>query len=100
MPLAFPFWLRATHAFNILLLSLLARSGLEILSAHPKRSGNDHCRPGSEWLRFTRTQLPKDTLWTGRDERVLKHLGRGDDRTSALRMPASAPSPPVQRARR
>jgi len=33
--LDFPFWLRATHFLNLLFISLLARSGFEILSAHP-----------------------------------------------------------------
>jgi hypothetical protein len=39
MPLDYPLWLRATHFFNFLLLSLLVRSGLEILSAHPSALG-------------------------------------------------------------
>jgi methionine sulfoxide reductase catalytic subunit len=68
MPLDFPLWLRATHILNILFLSLLARSGLEILSAHPKLYWNDDCAPGGEWLRFTRKQMPNDELWTSRDE--------------------------------
>ena len=68
MPLDFPFWLRATHILNVLFLSLLARSGLEILSAHPKFYWHDDCTPGSEWLRFTKKRMPEDKLWTGRDE--------------------------------
>jgi hypothetical protein len=36
MPLDYPLWLRATHFFNFLFLSPLVRSGLEILSAHPR----------------------------------------------------------------
>jgi methionine sulfoxide reductase catalytic subunit len=66
--LDFPGWVRATHALNLLFLSLLVRSGLEILSAHPKLYWNDHCTPGSEWLRLTRKRLPADALWTSRDE--------------------------------
>jgi len=66
--LDFPLWLRATHVLNILFLSLLARSGLEILSAHPKLYWNDDCTPGREWLRFTKKTMPRDKLWTGRDE--------------------------------
>jgi thiosulfate reductase cytochrome b subunit len=64
MPLDYPLWLRAAHFFNFLLLSLLIRSGLEILSAHPRLYWNDHCTPGSEWLKFTRKQRPGDRLWT------------------------------------
>ena len=66
--LDFPLWLRATHFFNFLFLSLLVRSGLEILSAHPRLYWNDHCTPGSEWLKFTKKQRPTDRLWTASDE--------------------------------
>jgi methionine sulfoxide reductase catalytic subunit len=66
--LDFPLWLRGTHFLNLLFLSLLVRSGLEILSAHPKLYWNDDCTPGSEWLRFTRKRLPAHELWTSRDE--------------------------------
>lgn len=66
--LDFPLWLRAAHFFNFLLLSLLVRSGLEILSAHPRLYWNDHCTPGSEWLKFTKKIRPKDKLWTASDE--------------------------------
>ena len=68
MPLDYPIWLRAAHFFNFLLLSLLVRSGLEILSAHPRFYWNDHCTPGSEWLKFTNKQRPEDRLWTASDE--------------------------------
>jgi methionine sulfoxide reductase catalytic subunit len=67
-PLDFPLWLRAAHFFNFLLLSLLVRSGIEILSAHPRLYWNDHCTPGSEWLKFTKKQRPTDRLWTASDE--------------------------------
>ncbi len=66
--LDYPLWLRATHFLNLLFLSLLVRSGVEILSAHPKLYWNDDCTPGSEWLRLTRKRLPADGLWTSRDE--------------------------------
>jgi methionine sulfoxide reductase catalytic subunit len=68
MMLDFPLWLRATHFLNLLFISLLVRSGLEILSAHPKLYWNDDCTPGSEWLRLTRKRQPVDQLWTSRDE--------------------------------
>src|SRR5579863_7400355 len=68
LPLDYPLWLRAAHFFNFLLLSLLVRSGLEILSAHPRLYWNDHCTPGSEWLKFTNKLRPKDRLWTASDE--------------------------------
>jgi methionine sulfoxide reductase catalytic subunit len=67
-PLDYPLWLRATHFFNFLFLSLLVRSGLEILSAHPRLYWNDHCTPGSEWLKFTKKRRPGDRLWMASDE--------------------------------
>ena len=68
MPLDYPLWLRATHFFNFLFLSLLVRSGIEILSAHPRLYWNDHCTPGSEWLNFTKKRRRTDRLWTASDE--------------------------------
>ncbi len=67
-PLDFPWWLCVTHFLNLLFLSLLFRSGIEILGAHPKLYWNDHCTPGREWLRFTKKRMPAHELWTSRDE--------------------------------
>lgn len=84
LDLGFPVWVRATHWFNFLFLTMLVRSGLEILSAHPKLYWNNSSMPGSEWLRFTRKQMPKDRLWTSTDEEVgFSHwiaLPGGEDR--------------------
>ena len=68
MTLDFPLWVRATHFFNLLFLSLLMRSGLEILSAHPKFYWHDDCSPGSEWLSFSPRHRPGGPLWTASDE--------------------------------
>jgi methionine sulfoxide reductase catalytic subunit len=32
---------------------------------------NDHCTPGSEWLKFTKKCRPTDRLWTASDEEKL-----------------------------
>jgi sulfoxide reductase catalytic subunit YedY len=66
--LGFPVWIRAAHILNILFLTLLMRSGLEILSSHPRFYWNDACRPGSAWLTFTRRAPAPGQVWTGRDE--------------------------------
>jgi len=69
--LGFPVRIRATHILNVLFLTLLMRSGFEILSAHPRLCWNDGCRPGSEWLRLSkRKPQPPGALWTARDEEV------------------------------
>lgn len=67
--LGYPLWVRLTHVFNLLFVTLLIRSGIEIIGGHPMFYWNDHCRPGSEWLRFTKKMMPTDRLWTAEDEK-------------------------------
>src|SRR5262245_13916792 len=59
-PPGFPAWLRLAHYVNLLFLVLLARSGVSILMDHPRLYWNDHSTPGSDWLRFTPTDVPTD----------------------------------------
>jgi sulfoxide reductase catalytic subunit YedY len=68
--LGFPLWVRLTHWFNVLSLTLLVRSGIEILGAHPKLYWDDNSLPSRAWIKFTRKQMPKDRLWTSADEEV------------------------------
>lgn len=68
MEVDFPAWIRATHFLNIIFMSFLIRSGIQILASHPKLYWNDDCRHGSEWARFTNKEMPKDKLWTSKDE--------------------------------
>ena len=68
MDLGFPLGIRLTHWFSVLLVTLLMRSGLAILAAHPKLYWNIHAWPGTEWLRLHRKELPKDRLWCSTDE--------------------------------
>jgi len=67
--LGFPPGVRVTHAFNIVFLTLLIRSGIEILGGHPMLYFNDHCRPGSEWIRFTSKRMFRNRWWTAEDEK-------------------------------
>jgi methionine sulfoxide reductase catalytic subunit len=67
-PVGFPAWLRITHYVNLLFLILLIRSGLQILMDHPRLYGNLHCTPGTEWLRLTPVQVPRDRVWTAKDD--------------------------------
>jgi sulfoxide reductase catalytic subunit YedY len=64
----FPLWLRFSHLFNAIFIILLIRSGIEILSAHPKLYTNDNAIDGTEWLKLTKKKMPKDRLWTSLDE--------------------------------
>ena len=67
-PHGFPVWVRYCHFFNFLFVTLLIRSGLSILMDHPRLYFNDGCAPGSEWLRVTPLQVPRDRLWTAKDD--------------------------------
>jgi sulfoxide reductase catalytic subunit YedY len=67
-PVGFPAWLRITHYINFLFLMLLIRSGLQILMDHPRLYGNVHCTPGTEWLRLTPVEVPRDRVWTAKDD--------------------------------
>jgi methionine sulfoxide reductase catalytic subunit len=64
----FPFWIRFAHFINIIFITLLIRSGIEILSALPKLYWRDDCRPGTEWIKFTKKQMPEDRMWISLDE--------------------------------
>lgn len=64
----FPAWLRVTHYINFLFMVLLVRSGLQILMDHPRLYWNLHCTPGTEWARFTPIDVPKDRVWTAKDD--------------------------------
>ena len=41
------------HGLNILFVTLLMRSGVEVLSSMPKLYWSDGCPPGREWLRLS-----------------------------------------------
>lgn len=69
VPTDFPLWLRSLHYFNILVMTLLFRSGIQILADHPRLYLSNHSTPGTEWLRF-RGPVPKDRVWTAKDDAV------------------------------
>jgi thiosulfate reductase cytochrome b subunit len=64
----FPPWLRITHFVNFLFILLLVRSGLQILMDHPRLYWNVHCTPGTEWLRLTPVEVPRDRVWTAKQD--------------------------------
>ena len=67
-PHGFPLWVRYCHFFNFLFVMLLIRSGLSILVDHPRLYFNDDCTPGSEWIRLTPLRVPRDRIWTAKDD--------------------------------
>jgi methionine sulfoxide reductase catalytic subunit len=64
----FPVWLRIDHWLNVLFLTLLLRSGIEILGTHAKLYWHDDSKPGTEWARFTPKEMPTDKLYDTLDE--------------------------------
>lgn len=66
--LDFPAWIRITHVVNIVFLSFLIRSGMEILATHPLLYWNDNSKPGTEWAKFTRKKMPRDKLYDTLDQ--------------------------------
>ena len=67
-PHGFPLWVRYCHFFNFLFVMMLIRSGLSILVDHPRLYFNDDCTPGSEWIRLTPLKVPRDRIWTAKDD--------------------------------
>jgi sulfoxide reductase catalytic subunit YedY len=67
----FPLWLRLAHFFNFLFVTLLIRSGIEIIGTHPKFYWNDDALPGSEWFRLGDKRTPEDDVRiTAQEQRV------------------------------
>ncbi len=64
----FPILVRLCHFLNFFFLMLLIRSGLSILMDHPRLYFNDHCTPGSDWIRLTPIKVPLDRMWTAKDD--------------------------------
>jgi DMSO/TMAO reductase YedYZ molybdopterin-dependent catalytic subunit len=60
MDVDFPLWLRAQHLLNFVLMGMLIRSGIEMLSSLPRLWWRKDCAPGTEWLKFTSRELPKE----------------------------------------
>ncbi|GAA4813414.1 molybdopterin-dependent oxidoreductase [Tomitella cavernea] len=68
--LDYPAWLRIEHWLNVLFLTFLIRSGIEILAGFPKMYWRNHSLPGTEWARFTRRKHPPDKLHDTLDDEV------------------------------
>ncbi len=67
--LDFPYWIRFAHFINIIFITMLIRSGIEILSSLPKLYWKDDAIPGTEWIKFTKKKdPPKDKLWISLEE--------------------------------
>jgi DMSO/TMAO reductase YedYZ molybdopterin-dependent catalytic subunit/thiosulfate reductase cytochrome b subunit len=70
LALGFPVWIRATHWINVLFIGFLIRAGIQILGGYPRLYRDDNCTPGTEWLKLTRHEIPKDRPWTALEQEI------------------------------
>ncbi len=64
-----PTWERWQHLFNLFLMIFIIRSGVQILSDHPRLYWTRHCTPGRDWLRMQKA-VPPDPLWTAKQDSI------------------------------
>ena len=64
-----PWWVAVQHLFNLLLLVFIIRSGLQILSDHPRLYWTRHSTPGRDWFRIQKP-VPTDPLWTAKQDSI------------------------------
>ncbi len=72
----FPIWVDSQHFFNLFLMVFIIRSGLQILSDHPRLYWTRHSTPGKDWFRIQKL-VPNDPLWTAKQDSISlpRHLG-------------------------
>lgn len=64
MDLGFPWWLRVEHFLNLVFITFLIRSGIEIVGTYPKLYRSQHTVPGTAWAQFTVQHAPKHKYYT------------------------------------
>src|SRR5665213_3588363 len=64
-----PIWVGVQHFFNLFLLIFIIRSGVQILSDHPRLYWTRHSTPGRDWFRVQKP-VPADPLWTAKKDSI------------------------------
>ncbi|AIX99933.1 molybdopterin-binding oxidoreductase [Arthrobacter sp. PAMC 25486] len=75
-PVGFPAWLGWQHFLNLFLMIFIIRSGLTILSDHPRLYWTRHSTPGKEWFRIQKP-VPTDPLYTAKQDSITLPNGVG-----------------------
>jgi hypothetical protein len=57
------------HFLNLFLMIFILRSGLQILSDHPRLYWTRHSTPGKDWFRFQK-EVPTEGPWTAKQDSV------------------------------
>ena len=65
----FPAWVDLQHFFNLFFMIFIIRSGVQILSDHPRLYWTRHCTPGRDWFRIQKP-VPEDPLWTAKQDSI------------------------------
>jgi DMSO/TMAO reductase YedYZ molybdopterin-dependent catalytic subunit/thiosulfate reductase cytochrome b subunit len=64
-----PVWVGVQHFLNLFLMIFIIRSGLQILSDHPRLYWTRHSTPGKDWFRIQKP-VPDDPLWTAKQDSI------------------------------
>lgn len=64
-----PAWVGAQHFLNLFLMIFILRSGVQILSDHPRLYWTRHSTPGKDWFRIQKP-VPADPLWTAKQDSI------------------------------
>jgi thiosulfate reductase cytochrome b subunit len=62
-------WVGVTHFLNLFLLIFIIRSGVQILTDHPRLYWTRHSTPGKDWFRFQKP-VPADPMWTAKQDSI------------------------------
>lgn len=68
MDLGFPWWLRIEHFINIILVTFLIRSGIEILGTFPTLYRKADSLQGTEWATISTRTMPRHKFWSSVEE--------------------------------
>ncbi len=69
-PAGIPWWANWTHFFNLFMMMFIMRTGVQILSDHPRLYFSRNATPGKdEWLRIG-PPVPDDEYWTANSDTV------------------------------
>lgn len=64
-----PAWVDVQHFLNLFLMIFILRSGIQILTDHPRLYWTRHSTPGREWFRIQKP-VPSDPLWTAKQDSI------------------------------
>src|SRR6185437_56218 len=75
-PVGLPAWLGWQHFLNLFLMIFIIRSGVTILSDHPRLYWTRHSTPGKDWFRMQKP-VPEDPLYTAKQDSITLPNGVG-----------------------